>query len=377
MRNPLLFALFLLSFYTVFTLLHWFFWRGLNGSFALPKAVKWGVLAFFALMYLFPVITHAHAALAATCTMRGMAWVGYLWLGFLFYFLFIGGALELAAFALKRLAGEDVPRRALFFAASLLCILVILYGFYEASKIRVRHLALATTELPEFVTKIRMVQVSDVHFSQLHGVAFAEKLTKLIKAQEPDMLLMTGDFMDRGMVDEEGIAEKWRSVDAPLGKYACTGNHEFYNGLDHALTMLEKSGFTVLRNRGETRANAITIAGVDDPAAERFGDAPPSARSVLESLPRDKYTVLLKHQPRPDPDVAGLFDLQLSGHTHNGQIWPFSLLVSIPFPMRGGFYKQPDGSMIVVSSGAGTWGPPIRVLAPPDIVVIDLVRQLK
>ena len=377
MRSPLLFSLFLLSFYTVFTLLHWFFWRGLNGSFSLPKGVKWGILAFFALMYLFPVITHAHAAVATSFTMRGMAWVGYLWLGFLFYFLFIGGALELVAFALRKFAQEDIPRRALFLTASALCLLVLLYGFYEASKIRVRHLALTTTELPEFVTKIRMLQVSDVHFSQLHGVAFAEKLTKLIKAQEPDLLLLTGDFLDRGLVDEEGIAEKWRSIKAPLGKYACTGNHEFFNGIDHSLEMLEKSGFTVLRNRGETRANAITVAGVDDPVAVRFGPEPPSARSVLEALPRDKYTVLLKHQPRDQEEIAGLFDLQLSGHTHNGQIWPFSLFVSIPFPMRGGFYKQPDGSMIVVSSGAGTWGPPIRVLAPPDIVVIDLVRQLK
>jgi hypothetical protein len=179
------------------------------------------------------------------------------------------------------------------------------------------------------------------------------------------------------MVDEEGIAALWREVKAPLGKYACTGNHEFYNGLEYAEAMLQKSGFTLLRNRGETRANAITIAGLDDPTAARFGDVPPPARAVLEALPRDIFTVLLKHQPTPEPDIKGLFDLQLSGHTHNGQIWPFSLLVSLVYPMRGGFYKQDDGAMIVVSSGAGTWGPPIRVFSPPDIVVIDLVRQLK
>ena len=372
-----MFALFLTVFFAVFTLLHWFFWRGLNGSFALPQRAKWGVLAFFVLMYLFPIVTHTHTAIAASFPMRGIAWIGYLWLGFLFYFLFIGGALELGAFALKKLAQEEVPQRVLFLSTVTLCLAVIAYGFYEASNIRVRHLALTSDKLPEFVTKIRIVQVSDVHFSQLHGVAFAEKLTKIIKAQEPDLLLLTGDFLDRGMVDEDGIAAKWREIKAPLGSYACTGNHEFYNGLEYAEEMLTKSGFTLLRNTGVTRADAITIAGMDDPTAARFGAEPPSARTVLEALPRDRYTVLLKHQPLPDPKIAGLFDLQLSGHTHNGQIWPFSLFVSIPYAMRGGFYKQDDGSMVVVSSGAGTWGPPIRVFAPPDIVVIDVVRQLK
>ncbi len=372
-----MFALFLTAFFAVFTLLHWFFWRGLNGSFSLPQRAKWGILAFFALMYLFPIVTHTHTALAASFPMRGVAWIGYLWLGFLFYFLFIGGTMEIIAFAIRKVAHDDIPRRALFLATVTLCFAVIAYGFYEASHIRVRHLMLTSEKLPEFVSKIRMVQISDVHFSQLHGVAFAEKLTKLIKDQNPDMLLLTGDFLDRGMVDEDGIAAKWREIQAPLGNYACTGNHEFYNGLEYAEEMLRKSGFTLLRNTAVTRANAITVVGLDDPTAARFGDEPPSARSVLEALPRDKYTVLLKHQPRDEKENTGLFDLQLSGHTHNGQIWPFSFLVSIPFPMRGGFYKQDDGSMIVVSSGAGTWGPPIRVFAPPDIVVIDLVRQLK
>lgn len=377
MKSPLLFALFLTAFFAVFTLLHWFFWRGLNGSFTLPKGVKWGILAFFVIMYLFPIVTQTHTAIAASFPMRGVAWIGYLWLGFLFYFLFIGGTFELVAFALRKFAHEDISRRVFFLITVTFCVAVIVYGFYEAAHIKVRHLSLTSEKLPEFVTKIRMVQVSDVHFSQLHGVAFAEKLTKLIKEQEPDAVLLTGDFLDRGMVDEEGIAALWRDVKPPLGKYACTGNHEFYNGIQYAEEMLTKSGFTLLRNRGETRANAITIAGVDDPTAARFGDEPPPARAVLEPLPHNIFTVLLKHQPTPDPDIRGLFDLQLSGHTHNGQMWPFSWFVSLIYPMRGGFYKQEDGAMIAVSSGAGTWGPPIRVFAPPDIVVIDLVRQLK
>jgi len=130
----------------------------------------------------------------------------------------------------------------------------------------------------------------------------------------------------------------------------------------------------VIRNGVEMRANAVAIVGVDDPAAARFGETPSAPAEVLKETPRDKFVLFLRHQPERDASTRGLFDLQLSGHTHDGQIWPFSLFVSLIYPMRGGFYKQDDGSTVVVSSGAGTWGPPIRVLAPPDIVVIDLVR---
>ncbi|HSA33542.1 MAG TPA: metallophosphoesterase [bacterium] len=378
MKNVLFFALFLVAFYSVYTLLHWFFWRGLNQSFVLPVWAKRGIIAFFALMYLFPIANHASSALAGTLPCRGVAWIGFVWLGFLFYYLFVGGAFELAAFAVKRFAEEDLPRRALFIAASALSVMVIAYGFHEASRIQVRHHTVTTAKLPEFITKIRIVQVSDVHFSQLHGVEFADRLTALIKEQRPDLIVLTGDFLDRGLVDEEGIAAKWRALEAPLGKYAVTGNHEFYNGIDHSVALIEKAGFTLLRNRGETRANnAFIVAGVDDPAAARFGEEPPTAKRVLESLPSQPYRIFLRHQPKDDPEIAGLFDLQFSGHTHNGQIWPFSLFVSIPFPMRGGLYPQKEGGTVVVSSGAGTWGPPIRVLAPPDIVVVDLIRKVE
>lgn len=377
MKNVFFFALFLFAFYGVYTLLHWFFWRGLNGSFSLPPWAKWAVIGFFALMYLFPIANHASSALAGSLPCRGVAWIGFLWLGFLFYYLFVGGAFELAAFAVKRFAGDDLPRRALFVAASALSVAIIAYGFHEASQIRVRYFTVESAKLPEFVSKLRIVQVSDVHFSQLHGVAFADRLTALVRDQRPDLIVMTGDFLDRGLVDEEGIAAKWQALEAPLGKYAVTGNHEFYNGIDHSVALIEKAGFTLLRNRGEARANAFVIAGVDDPTAERFGEEPPTARRVLESLPSKFYRIFLRHQPKDDPETKGLFDLQFSGHTHNGQIWPFSLFVSIPFPMRGGIYKQEDGGVVVVSSGAGTWGPPIRVLAPPDITVVDLVRKVE
>ncbi len=377
MRSPLAFILFLLAFYSVFTLLHWFFWRGLVASFALPQRIRWTILAFFALMYLFPVVNHLCTAFAGALPVRGFAWIGYLWFAFLFYYLFIGGLFAAGALAADHFLGESAPRRPLFVVASLLCLVVIVYGFFEAANLRVRRVTVTSPDLPEFVSTIRIVQVSDTHFTHLNGLRFAKKLTEIIKAERPDLIAHTGDFLDRGFVDDEQIAALWREIPAPLGKYAVAGNHEFYNGIAYTSAELEKAGFTLLRNRAEERAGAIVVAGVDDPTASRFGEPDPNPVAVLSAIPREKFVLFLRHQPERDDSTKGLFDLQLSGHTHNGQLWPFSLFVSLVYPMRGGVYRQDNGSTVIVSSGAGTWGPPIRVLAPPEIVVIEVIRRIR
>jgi predicted MPP superfamily phosphohydrolase len=98
---------------------------------------------------------------------------------------------------------------------------------------------------------------------------------------------------------------------------------------------------------------------------------------LLSKLPRGKFTLLLKHQPRLDPEARGFFDLQLSGHTHKGQIWPFTWLSALTYPMNAGRFDLANGSVLYVSRGAGTWGPPIRFLSPPEVTVIELVRKKK
>ena len=141
-------------------------------------------------------------------------------------------------------------------------------------------------------------------------------------------------------------------------------------------SFLHHSGFTVLR--GESRdLGVIQIAGVDDRAAiqTRTG-TPASDREALAKTDRSKKFVLfLKHQPHPDPDAIGMYDLMLSGHTHKGQIWPFTYISRRAHPLQAGRYDVGKGSVVYTSRGAGTWGPPIRFLAPPEITVIHLVSK--
>ena len=131
----------------------------------------------------------------------------------------------------------------------------------------------------------------------------------------------------------------------------------------------------MLRNEA-VEAGPITIAGVDDRTAVQMNlEKPVSEKELLENLPRDRFTLFLKHQPRLDRSSIGLFDLQLSGHTHRGQIFPFTLIVRFTFPMIAGDYDLGKGSLLHISRGTGTWGPPIRFLAPPEVTVIELVRK--
>jgi hypothetical protein len=155
-----------------------------------------------------------------------------------------------------------------------------------------------------------------------------------------------------------------------LGKYAVTGNHEFYAGLAQALETIERSGFRVLRGEGVTLDGVVNIVGVDDPTGGNTIDE----ASLLGSIQNGIFTLYLKHRPEVLEESCGLFDLQLSGHAHRGQIFPFRFLTGMVYPMQNGLYDLASGSKLYTSRGSGTWGPPIRVLSPPEITIIELVK---
>jgi predicted MPP superfamily phosphohydrolase len=167
----------------------------------------------------------------------------------------------------------------------------------------------------------------------------------------------------------------FREINPRFGKYAITGNHEFYAGLEQSIWFTEQAGFTMLRGERVDIQNILTIAGVDDPQANSFGlYRGGTEKEVLADLPDNRFVLLLKHRPLIDESSRGLFDLQLSGHVHRGQIFPFSIITGLYYETQSGLAQLSDGSSLYVSRGSGTWGPPIRFLSPPEVTVIDLVR---
>ncbi|HEX7539324.1 MAG TPA: hypothetical protein VF358_03390, partial [Syntrophales bacterium] len=167
-----------------------------------------------------------------------------------------------------------------------------------------------------------------------------------------------------------------REIHPAQGKFAVTGNHEFIAGIDKSLAFTRDCGFDTLRGEARDVGGFLTIAGVDDPAGQgfRLRGQENGEGELLSSLSRQRFILFLKHRPTVAENTLGLFDLQLSGHSHHGQIFPFNWIVRLYFPIESGLHDM-GNSRVYVSRGSGTWGPPIRFLAPPEVTVIDLVRS--
>lgn len=305
---------------------------------------------------------------------RVAAWLVYGWMGFSFLLFWLALTLQLYTYLAGR-AGWPRPAPARGYAGvSGLAAGLCLYGLTAAWQPRVEQLRLGTPKLPAG-TVLRIVQISDVHLGPMIGARRLAGMLASVRALQPDILVSTGDLLDGRSNHLEGTAELLADLRPPLGKYAITGNHEYIMGIDAAVAFHARAGFQLLRGQALEVAPGLILAGVDDPGRHRPGIADPGRPAdtdggpLLARLPRDRYVLFLKHQPRP-PDEG--FDLQLSGHTHAGQIFPFRLLVRLVYPHVAGDYLLPHGGMLHVSRGTGTWGPPIRLGAPPEITLIEL-----
>jgi predicted MPP superfamily phosphohydrolase len=265
--------------------------------------------------------------------------------------------------------------RTTFFAVLFVIAVINIYGWFESGDIRVERIGLRTSKLPPLISSLRIVQISDIHFSTTNGLELARKVTKTVRELKPDILVSSGDLIDSGLNHKEEIEGLFAGIEAPYGKFAATGNHEFIAGIKETTEFTEKAGFKMLRNEVVEVGVFINIAAVDDPAAKTFGNSEGVAEStVIDKLSPDKLNIFLKHQPRIEKGSIGKFDIQLSGHAHKGQIFPFTLIVSLFYKYMDGFFELGNGSSLYVSRGTGTWGPPIRFLTFPEITVIEFSR---
>jgi len=263
-----------------------------------------------------------------------------------------------------------------FFVPFLLSVVISVYGYFEAKNIRTETLIVRSPKIPVEIGRLKVVQISDVHLGLIVGEERLKRILNEVKKANPDIMVSTGDLVDGQIDNLLRLAEMLKEVNPRYGKFAITGNHEFYAGLDDALNFTEKAGFKILRGERLTLAGLINIAGVDDPQGKAYGNSKDVPENeLLSGLPAEKFTLLLKHRPLVDKSAAGLFDLQLSGHVHKGQIFPFSLITGLYYPTQAGFAYLSNGSRLYVSRGSGTWGPPIRFLSPPEVTIIELVHK--
>jgi hypothetical protein len=375
--------LFLLTFFSVYSALHLYLFFKIKSAVTLGAGIIIALLIFMAIMVSAPVLVRVSERYALESFARLLSYVGYTWLGLIFLFCVSSALIDLYRLVITaggmilriNLSPLSLSSRLAFFIPSLLAVAVASYGFFEARFIRCERVTITSPKIPREVGTLTICQISDVHLGLIVRESRLKSILKEVKQAQPDILVSTGDLVD-GQIDDLGqLAGLLRAINPRYGKFTATGNHEFYAGLDQALQFTEDAGFTVLRGEARNVDGYMTIVGVDDPTGRRFGLFRGSAEKVLlAGLPRGRFTLLLKHQPVIDKEALGLFDLQLSGHTHKGQIFPFTYASKLFFPYGAGLVHLPHHSSLYVSRGSGTWGPPIRVLAPPEVTVITLVH---
>lgn len=375
--------LFLLVFFLLYGALHVhaFFKARAAFGFGLFTGIILALL--FIIMVLAPVIVRQAENAGCESFARIMAWIAYCWLGVIF--LFFSASLLVDFYRLvvhvgssllhKNASFLSLSAKASFFVPLFISLCASVYGYMDALNIKSEHISIETEKLPPGIDRVRIVQISDVHLGLIVRQERLGLILDKVKEASPDILVSTGDLVDGQINGLYGLADMLKEINPRYGKYAVLGNHEYYAGIKQAIEFKNAAGFTLLRGDGVSIDDIVTLAGVDDPAAKYLGlyrDV--DEKALLSSFPRNRFTVLLKHRPLVNDDSVGLFDLQLSGHVHKGQIFPFSLLTKLYYPKHAGMLNV-NGSILYVSRGSGTWGPPIRFLAPPEVTVIDITRR--
>ncbi|MCY1032825.1 metallophosphoesterase [Corallococcus sp. BB11-1] len=341
--------------------------------------VGWGLLALCFLLLLagFRVSRHEQP----TGLSRALQWGGYVWLGAFGIFLtavlasdVIAGALSLSG------AVTDMHALARGRAAAVLGTVVpaVAFAFVTArGRAKVERTTVPLQGLGPGLDGLRVVQLSDVHVGPTLDGVWLQRVVDQVNALEPDLIAVTGDLVDGTVEQLRDQVAPLAGLKAKLGVYYVTGNHEFYHGARDWIAEVARLGLTVLNNEHrvvERDGARLVVAGVTDHDAGHI-DAPLASRPdlALAGAPPDVPRLLLAHQPRTALSLEGLrVDLQLSGHTHGGQIFPFMFFVKLQQPVVKGLATV-AGTRVYTHRGTGYWGPPLRLGPAPEIAALTLV----
>jgi len=325
-----------------------------------------------------PILVRTAEAYHQELLARAIAYIGYIWMAFVFLFFFFNVTFDIIVFLYKLTGSEAASlsiRNLAFGTAVFLSLIFVLYGFVDARQVKIKTLQVKTEKILPNNGKIRIVQISDVHVGLIIRDHRLQAILDRVLEAKPDILVSTGDLMDGELDNVMPQARKFVSITPKYGKYAVLGNHEYYAGLKRSLEFTKAAGFEMLRDDVRHIAG-LSIFGADDITGQRMGVS--KDKRLFEQMLAHQdngFVLLLKHQPFV---VDGEnFNLQLSGHTHGGQIFPFMFITRLFFPKNYGYFELGTNKSLYVSGGAGTWGPPVRVFASPEITVIDLIGKNK
>jgi len=335
-------------------------------------ALVWGFFGLFVfLLFAVPILQRVPAL---SHRIAPLAWVGYGLFSFVSTYVVYLAVADLAQSLLRRCWGIQAGQGAFLLAAGA-ALASVLLGFVTAmGPARIRRVEIAIPGLAAGLEGFRIVQISDLHLDVLVRWSQVERVVADANGLNPDLIAVTGDLVDGGADGTRAKVERMGALKATHGVFFITGNHEYYSGVARWLGVLRGLGWKVLHNEHvllEHQGARLAVAGLPDPTA---GAQVPNLARALAGIPEDAFRLLLFHPPTgfQAAEAAGV-QLQLSGHTHAGQYFPWSLVVPLLFKHPKGLGRS-GGMWIYTSVGTGFWGPPNRFLMAPELTLLVLKK---
>ncbi len=312
-----------------------------------------------------------------------LTWIGAFWLAAMLYFFLTVLLLDVIrllllpvpGFSLKSLSGYPQLKCILLLTAAALTAVLLVTGYQRAVRTRINRLEIRIPARQAESDSLTIAMASDIHLGTLINARRLRGLVQQLNGLQPDIILLAGDIVDEDLapVIRNNLGAALLELKTPLGVWGITGNHEYIGGADEAVTYLEAHGIRMLRDSAVKLAGTAWLIGREDRDKARFtGKRRKSLEELLaatdDSLPR----ILLDHQPFAlDKAATAGIDLQFSGHTHHGQLWPLSALTNAIYEVSRGYMRK-QNTHFYVSSGFGTWGPPVRTGSRSEVVVVKV-----
>jgi hypothetical protein len=308
---------------------------------------------------------------------NAIVWAGSFYLAFMFY-----GVIVAALVDLVRLANRiflSVPffvsaGRITWFAAAIVISAIVFIGHVVATHPILHTYDVTIAKRAKDVRDLSVVVVSDIHLGTEVGIGQLQRIMTIIRSVNPDIIFLAGDVFDMDISDEmeREIAQILGSTKTKYGIFAVTGNHEYYGGVEKAVSNLARGNVTVLQDTAVLIANSFYVIGRKDFTAERMGEGRKSLEEIMAGTDKALPLLLMDHQPfHLEVTEKNGIDLQVSGHTHNAQLFPLNLFYGLIYEKSYGFLRK-GTTNVVVSCGAGTWGPPVRTSAVAEVVHVRL-----
>ena len=308
-----------------------------------------------------------------------MIWIGSFWFAFMLYFflsIVIVDFLRLLNWQFNIFpriitTNYEDAKKYLLLAIVIISSIIILIGYLNTRIISVKSLILEMPRKQSALTELNAVVLSDLHLSVINDEKWLEKIVMKINGLNPDVVFIPGDFVDERAetLKLEGIGGSLSKIKTKYGVFASTGNHEFINGINGTSKFITENGITLIRDSIILVADSFVLAARDDASKSNFtGEPRKSLKEIMKTIDKNYPIVLLDHTPlKLEEAEANRVSLQLSGHTHHGQMFPLNFITNMIYEVSWG-YKKKNNTHFYVSCGVGTWGPPVRLRSESEII---------